>query len=150
LACSDAIGTASGQQPLGFEAVDGVVALPTPAAADHALQTTASADWPGGFRLFAKTGLLVRAGSSFELTFHGPESDVSALGWGSPADPVQLMRVGPCSSSAEWLAFAGGYFVNAVGCYTVTVQTPDRMTEVNVGIGAACPGQLPPVPPSDE
>jgi len=146
LDCADAIGSAETPPP-DLTVIEGAVALPATPAATTALQTSRTADAPDGLRLFAKQGLVVRSGTAFKMAVVDP--DEVAIGWGNPATPAQRVHVSPCPSTGAWLAFAGGYWVDKVGCITVVVSHNGSSTSAHVGVGAPCPGQTPPTPPSE-
>jgi hypothetical protein len=144
LACADYIDT---QPPPGdFDVVAGVVALP--ASPQHvALQ--ASDGGPGSAeRLFAKTGLLVRAGATFELVVPSTVADRMAVVWGGPGTPTRRLTVDACrlrdGSAAGWLAYPGGYLVDEVMCAPLDVVVRGTPHRVLLGIGQACPGQAAP------
>ena len=147
LRCADAIGTRPAPYP-GLSVVLGVVALPT----GRALQTGRTGE-PGDRRLFAKTGLLVRSGAApFELIV--PPSWVGhlAIGWGNPPTLTGDLRVSGCRSSTPnqpWVAFAGGYWVGVPACVPLTIKRGSNSRTVHIGVGTACPGQLPPPQPTD-
>lgn len=124
----------------------GRVQLPTRAA----LGVSRTAEDPE-FPLFAKDGLVLKARTAFQLIV--PDSDRSRLriGWGSPARPTTRLEVLRCQTtdpSKPWLAYAGGYFVSEPGCFSLTVKSGNRTRQVDIGVGAACPGQRPPPDPS--
>ncbi|MBM2621321.1 hypothetical protein JIG36_38045 [Actinoplanes sp. LDG1-06] len=103
------------------------VALPT-----GRLQTAGSGE-PG--RLFAKTGLLVRAGTEVELT--ATTEDVT-IGWGSPGPEATTITVPACPSAAGWLAFPGGYHVPKPMCVNLIVRAHGREERAEVRVGADC------------
>lgn len=149
LACADYIDT---QPPPGdFQIVAGVVALP--ASPGHAALQAADAGPGAGERLFAKTGLLVRAGATFELVVPTTMADRMAVTWGSPGIPTRRLTVNACHASgesdAEWLAYPGGYLVDEVMCAPLNVVVQGEPHHVLLGIGQACPGQAAPPRPPD-
>src|SRR6266436_6437678 len=78
LNCGDYIGA---HPPVpGLKVVLGVVALPT-SSAGPALQTARTAD-PSLPRLFAKTGLLIKAGTDFKIVVPARADDRLGIGWG--------------------------------------------------------------------
>ena len=117
------------------------VVLPT----GQALQ----AGWTGehaGFPLFAKDGLVIRAGARFELIVSDSDRSRLRIGWGC-ARPTTRLEVSRCQTtdpSKPWLAYAGGYFVSEPGCVSVVVKAANQTRRVRIGVGAACPGQDPP------
>lgn len=136
----------------GYQVVLGVVALPT-SPTHPALQT--AGDGSESPRLFAKTGLLVKAGTSFELIIPAdvPRSAGRVgIGWGgAPSAPTRSVAVGPCRSPAAggWLAYVGGYWIDHPVCLPLIVQANGRRQQVRIGLGTPCPGQRPPQGPSD-
>lgn len=124
-----------------------VVALPT----DRVAPALQASEVPGTpVRYFAKWGLYVRAGTTFELAIAGPAELDGSLGWGNPGLPARMIRVSDCHgpASADWLVFAGGYEVATPGCLEVRVSSGTASRTVRVGVGAPCPGQ-PPAPSVD-
>lgn len=134
--------------PEGYEQLAGDVALPTSAASRYALQTASS---QGGLRLFAKTGLWLRAGVELTIVPAGGWRHRAAAWWGNNVDGEAIaplpFRGGPCRGSG-WLVFPGGFFVSSVGCVPFDVDVAGRTFRVDVGIGAPCAGQRPPPQPS--
>ena len=146
LTCGDAID--GGPPPEDSEEVLGVVALPT-SPAHTALQAAGSGD-PAAPRLFAKTGLLIRAGSAFELTVSPPPGNAVGIAWGNPGpEPTRRFAVPACPDTfgTGWLAYPGGYWADRPLCLPVTVRVQDMVRQVAIGVGAACPGQQPPPQP---
>ncbi|MBU2668434.1 hypothetical protein KOI35_33470 [Actinoplanes bogorensis] len=89
----------------------------------------------GAGRLFAKTGLLVRAGTAVELTTTTPGV---TIGWGSPGPEGTTIRVPACPSAHEWLAFAGGFHVTTPTCVPLTIRANGREARATVRVGAPC------------
>ena len=110
-----------------FRLVLDAVALPTGVLESH------DSGEPG--RLFAKTGLLVRAGTAVELTVTTPGV---TIGWGSPGPEGTTIRVPACPSTNGWLAFAGGYTVTEPACVALTVRAGGREQRAEVSVGARC------------
>ena len=98
---------------------------------------------------FAKDGLVVRSGTTFELVVPEGWRGRFALSWGQ-APLTHHLRVEPCgpkrpqSFIGNWQAFAGGYYVPEPACVPLIVRTPKKDYRVKVGVGVACPGQAPP------
>lgn len=146
LPCTQNIGTDAPAAPM--ETVLGVVALPA-SPRYGALQTSRSGG-DGPERLFAKTGLIVRAGRSFDLVV--PDGTTLGIAWGSaPAKPSRRLHVPACPSAGGdgWLAYAGGYWTDRPACVTVVVVAGDRQRRVRIGLGTPCPGQRPPEQPTE-
>lgn len=68
-------------EPLGFEDIDGVVALPT-SPAHHALQTSERTAADGSTNYFATTRLFWTAPVTFELSVPAGLRSSMAIGWG--------------------------------------------------------------------
>jgi hypothetical protein len=147
LNCGDYIGA---HPPVpGLKVVLGVVALPT-SSAGPALQTARTAD-PSLPRLFAKTGLLIKAGTDFKIVVPARADDRLGIGWGSAATPGKAVVVRHCSDvglPSRWVAYAGGYWLQHPACVTLRVRTATRAQSVHLGLGTPCPGQAPPPKPS--
>ena len=124
----------------------GVVALPA-APDSRALQAFDSGD-PGVPALFAKTGLLVRAGQAFELEVAAEPDNRVAIGWGNALTFVPGARFAvpacPDTFGTGWLAYPGGYWADRPLCLPLVVRTADGEEQVRIGIGAPCPDQQPP------
>jgi hypothetical protein len=132
--------------PASMQVVLGVVALPT-SPRYSALQTFLSGDGP--LRLFAKTGLLVKPGTTFELIVPAPFTSRLGIGWGSPATPSDRVLVDNCADpGGGWVAFAGGYWVDHPVCVPIIVRAGGKEQQVHIGVGTACPGQQPPQAPT--
>lgn len=153
LTCGNYIDTHA--PPESFRVVLGVVALPT-SPNYPALQTTRTGDGSYPRRLFAKTGLIIKAKTSFELIvpprIAAPAADLG-IGWGgAPSTPSQRIVVSNCpqAGSSEWLAYPGGYWVDHPTCAPLIVKTDGKEQQVNIGLGTPCPGQQPPQGPSEQ
>jgi hypothetical protein len=146
LPCEQTIGTEDAP-PDDCEAVLDAVALPTADRAPDALQTSATGEADPDARLFAKTGLLVRGGATFEILVPEDEPAGFSIGWGSPAVRTRTLA-GNCPGDG-WLAFAGGFWVAEVGCRPLVVRSEGQEATVEIGVGAPCAGQAPPPEPSD-
>jgi hypothetical protein len=44
----------------------------------------------------------------------------------------------------DWLVYPGGYFVSQAACVSLTAKAGQREQTVQIGVGAAYPGQSPP------
>lgn len=132
-----------------MQVVLGVVALPT-SLRYSALQTALTSD-AGPLRLFAKTGLAIRTGTTFELVVPAEYGDRLGIGWGgAPSAPTSRFTVADCANpgGTGWLAYAGGYWIDHPACVTLIVKAGGKQQTVHIGIGTACPGQLPPQGPT--
>lgn len=116
--------------PNSYRSVLNAVALPGPGT----LHQIGRTDTDSGLG-FAKTGLLVRAGTASTITV--TDSD-HRIGWGS-TDVVQRLVIPACVGAAEWLVYAGGFWVPDPACMTLTVETEDGSDEISLPIEAPCP-----------
>ena len=144
LPCGDAIGV---DPPApGLQIVLGVVGLPT-SPGYSALAANESGLTDPAARLFAKTGLTVKAGTSFRIIVPAEFSGRARIGWGSPGEMTTQLSVNACPAAAgsksSWLDYAGGYWVRAALCLPLIVEANGRQQRVAVGIGTVCPGQKP-------
>jgi hypothetical protein len=129
-----------------LQVVLGVVALPV-SPGYPALQTSLSGDGNGPLRLFAKTGLVIRPGTTFELIVPARFTSRLSIGWGTPSHRVVVSHcVG--TGGGRWLAYAGGYWIDHPACVPVIVRAGGKQQQVHIGVGTACPGQRPPQGPS--
>ncbi|MCW2936060.1 MAG: hypothetical protein JWM19_7022 [Actinomycetia bacterium] len=146
LDCRSFIGNSAGVAPL--QVVLGVVALPA-SPGYPALQTSLSGDGNGPLRLFAKAGLVIRPGTTFELIVPGRFTSRLSMGWGAPGTPSHRILVGNCASTGGgWLAYAGGYWIDHPACVPIIIRAGGKQQQVHIGVGTACPGQRPPQGPS--
>jgi len=131
-----------------LQVVLGVVALPV-SPGYPALQTSLSGDGHGALRPFAKTGLVIRPGTEFELTVPARFTSRLSIGWGNPGTPGHRVVVDDCPNTGSgWLAYAGGYWIDHPACVPIIVRAGSRQQQVHIGVGRACPGQRPPQGPS--
>ena len=138
--------------PPYFETVLEVVALPTSNKA-AALQTGRTANPDPAVRLFAKTGLVIKAGTKFELVVPDEAKDMVSIGWsGAPSTPSRKVTVScPArASSSGWQAYVGGYWAPRPACVPLIIRAGGKKQRVLIGLGTPCPGQLPPRQPSDQ
>jgi hypothetical protein len=147
LTCGEPID--GGPVPAGWQVVLGVVALPT-SPGSPALQAADDRD-PTLPTLFAKTGLLVRAGHPFELDVPEAGSNRIGLGWGNALAfrPSARFAVPSCPDQygTGWVSYPGGYWVDRPLCLPLTVRAAGRAQQVHIGIGTPCPGQQAPASP---
>jgi hypothetical protein len=150
LPCQELIGT--GPPVSGMHVVLGVVALPASPWTRRALQTARSGLRDPRARLFAKQGLVIRAGARFRLIVAGRLRDRLSIGWGNAGEGHRgtTIAVKACSGprGAKWLAYAGGYFVRDPMCAPLIVAANGQQQRVQIGIGKACEGQRPPPQPT--
>ncbi|SDO25745.1 hypothetical protein SAMN04515671_0330 [Nakamurella panacisegetis] len=120
-----------------------MVALPASPRA-RSLQATESGLAGTQTRLFAKTGLLVRAGASLTIGIGPGFADRARIGWGVSPIAAEL-TVTDCQDPARpegtWLAYAGGYYVDRPMCLPILITTGRRSAQVSIGVGTTCPGQ---------
>lgn len=143
LRCGNYIGREAPTAP--WQVVLGVVALPT-SPGYPALQTSLTGDTGSG-RLFAKTGLLVKPGTTFEIVVPAEFADRFGIGWGgAPSAPTTRLTVAACPNpgGTGWLAYAGGYWIDRPACVPLIVKAGGEEQRVHIGLGTACPGQSPP------
>lgn len=143
LACSGSATT----EPIGFEDIDGVVALPT-SPTHPALQTSARTAADGSTYYFAKTGLFWTAPAVFELSVPAELRSSMAIGWGGPAQAAHTVRMS-CDDNTAWVALPGGYWVTEPTCADLNVSVNGVEQTVQIGLGEACEGQDPPQGPTD-
>jgi hypothetical protein len=155
LHCEDVIASAA-SPPSDASIILNGVALPT----GRALQANPSSGSDPNETLFAKDGLFIRRGASFDLLVPDQWKGRLAFSWGSLGKPTAHLRVPGCrptqrmSSSSrwdvsdEWLVYAGGYFVRQTACVSVLVRAGQTEQTVRIGVGAPCPGQGLPPPPA--
>ncbi len=132
-----------------MQVVLGVVALPT-SPRYSALQTSRSGDGTGPMRLFAKTGLVIKTGTTFELIVAAGTANRASIGWGASAAPRHRILVPSCPTAGGngWLAYPGGYWIEHSACVSIIVKAAARQQQVHIGVGAPCPGQQPPQGPT--
>jgi hypothetical protein len=130
----------------------GVVALPTSPHVRRALQTARS-DLPArAARLFAKSGLVIRAGARLRLIVPDRLRSRFSIGWGNAGEDHRgtTIVVDACAGppGAKWLVYAGGFYVHDPFCARLTVAADQQRRQVRIGVGKACPGQRPPPQPT--
>jgi uncharacterized RDD family membrane protein YckC len=110
--------------------------------------------WRANARYWAKTGLDIKAGASFELVVPPEWRGRLSIAWGNGAPRTTRLQVAACrwmaspsqsSPARAWLGFAGGYWVRNPACVSLLVRAGHQTRRVHIGIGAACPGQSPPL-----
>ena len=147
LACGDYIDTEA--PPEDLQVVLGVVALPS-SPRSAALQTSPTGE-SGPHRLFAKTGLLIKPGATFELVVPDEFTKRLGIGWANgPATPASSLSVVSCPNpkDSEWLAYPGGYWIDRPACVPLIVKAGGKEQLVHIGLGTACPAQAAPEGPS--
>jgi hypothetical protein len=144
LPCSDSVGDTAPSR--GMRLVLGVVALPGRPDESRALQTGRD-----GARLFAKSGLWVRAGSHFELIVPTEFRDRIVMTWGNAGEGnhgTEMTDPGCRVNGSRWVNYVGGYWVAHPLCATLVVASGSRRRRIRIGIGTPCAGQRPPAVPS--
>ena len=144
LACQDRAGSAARDDPANTVILDSV-ALPV----RDALQANRSGEQDSRMALFAKSGLYLRVDRAFDVAVADEWRGRVFIGWGSPAVRAGEVRVPGCSAGSpteRWLVYAGGYWLREPACISLVVKAGHRQETIRVGVGAACPGQRPPLP----
>jgi hypothetical protein len=139
LDCSDPIGVVSSPTKPRGSTLD-VVGLDT--------TSTLQVSRAGGadpHRLFAKTGLLVRAGREATLTVPADWAARVSIAWGNhAAEWATSLHIPACpqppSGSGQWLAFPGGFSLDKAACVPLEVSAGNKTTTVHVSVGADCTG----------
>lgn len=155
LGCQDVIASEVAP-PSGSSVILDAVALPT----GRALQANRSSGSDPSETLFAKDGLFIRRGASFDLVVPAAWRGRLAVGWGSLSKPTSHLHIPGCrptqrmpSSSRwvlsdDWLVYPGGYSASGVACVSLIVRAGQTEQTVQIGVGASCPGQSPPPAPA--
>jgi hypothetical protein len=107
------------------------------------LQANESGDPDPAVRLFAKWGLVVRAGASVDLQVGSGWEDRARIGWGKPGSPGVAVHVPACpvpSGQTVWLHFAGGTWVAQPACVPLIVRSQGKEAQVLLGVGMPCAG----------
>jgi hypothetical protein len=144
LPCSDLVGDMA--PPRGMRVVLGAVGLPGRPGESRALQTGRD-----GARLFAKSGLWVRAGARLELIVPTAVRGHLRMTWGNGGEGnhgTEMIDRGCQVNGSPWLNYVGGYWVAHPLCATLIVVSDGRRRRIRIGIGTPCPGQRPPAAPS--
>jgi hypothetical protein len=150
LPCRETIGDAP--PPKGMTVVLGVVALPASSGMRQALQTALTGSHDPATRLFAKWGLVVRAGADFQLSLPRGQRGDATIGWGNADEGHEgttiVVRHCRAPRGRRWLDFAGGYWVRRPVCLPLTVAAHGQTRRVSIGVGRPCAGQRPPPRPT--
>lgn len=125
--------------PASYSVVLDVVAFDGSDNSPHSLQAVEN-EQTGWFG--AKTGLLVRSGSSLSLSVPPAMRDRMQIGWGGSGGTWELTIPG-CERPEEWLVFSGGLGVKAPECVPLIVHSGGAEQRVMIGVGAPCPRQHP-------
>jgi hypothetical protein len=155
LGCQDVIASEVAP-PTGSSIVLDAVALPT----GRALQANRSSGSDPNEKLFAKDGLFIRRGASFDLVVPAAWRGRLEVGWGSLSKPTSRLHIPGCrptqrmpsssrwALSDDWLVYPGGYSVSRAACVSLIVRAGQTEQTVQIGVGASCPGQSPPPAPA--
>jgi hypothetical protein len=146
IACKDAIASKA-DLPADLSVVFNQVALPTV----NAVQANRSGESDPSARLFAKAGLFVASGASVALIVPPEWLGRLTIGWDNSGKRRTHLFVSGCKatgSQKRWLVFAGGFWVGEPACVPLLVRSGAQEQKVQIGVGAACPGQVGP-PPGD-
>ena len=138
--CSTGLHGSSATNP-GDQNVLGVVDLPV----DRALQTSRTTLDDGESVVFAKNGLIVHPGTSFDVVVPPEWQGRIGIGWGTRSQPRMLVHVPACAQpqNATTLDFGGGFYARQTVCAPIDVIVDGKTSEVFIGIGTPCPGQAP-------
>ena len=128
----------------------GVVALPTSPPLRRALQTARSDLHDPAARLFAKSGLDIRAGARLRLIVPDWLRTRFSIGWGNAGEGHRgtTIVVDACTGppGAKWLVYAGGYYVRDPFCVPPTVAAEQQRRRVRIGVGKGVPRAAPTAP----
>ncbi|WCN83660.1 hypothetical protein [Micromonospora sp. LH3U1] len=123
--------------PDGYRLVGEDVAVP-----DHTVRPVEeSGEAEPAARLFAKWGLVVRAGAVVDLQVAPGWEDKARIGWGAPSTPAATTTLHACApddGQAQWMAFVGGTWVARAACVPLIVRSNGGESRVNLGIGVTC------------
>ncbi len=124
-----------------LQTVLGVVGLAT-SPHGPAIQTGLTGDRDPSRRLFAKTGLIIRAGARFTLTVPAGSPGGLGIGCGNSARPHRDVVIAGCPDVEHtgWLSYPGGFWINHPACVSLVVRAGGRTQQVHIGLGVACPG----------
>ncbi|WP_146247344.1 hypothetical protein [Micromonospora arborensis] len=123
--------------PAGYRLVGKDVAVPE----DTVLAVEDSGEADRAARLFAKWGLVVRAGAVVDLQVAPDWESRARIGWGTARTPAATTTVRACPPNDEqsgWMAFVGGTWVAQAACVPLVVRSNGQENRVNLGIGVAC------------
>jgi hypothetical protein len=89
-------------------------------------------------RLFAKTGLLVHAGTEAEIDVPGAWADRLAIAWGNhAAEWTTRLRI-PACPGGDWLVYPGGLSVDEPACVPLEVRAGGKVETVHLAAGVPC------------
>jgi hypothetical protein len=114
-----------------------VVAVPT----DPVLSASPSGESDPAAKLFAKWGLVVRAGATVQIAVAPGWADKARVGWGTPGMPATSVRVVACPAGGTpgaWTVFAGGTWVAEPACVPLVIRAGGRTEQIRLPIDVAC------------
>ncbi len=122
-----------------MHAVSGVVAVDT----QHTLQAEPSGQSDPRWALFAKTALVVRVGTPFEVVVPPAWRNRVAVDWGNTGPRqltghLQVRGCTPAGAHGKWLVYPGGYYVTKPACVPIVVKTATSSRTVHISVGARC------------
>ncbi|MBO4206401.1 hypothetical protein [Micromonospora echinofusca] len=123
--------------PAAYRLVGADVAVPSAVV----LQVADSGEPDPAARLFAKWGLVVRAGAVVDLQVAPGWEDDARVGWGPSVEPAvrtQVVACAPVGDQSRWLVFAGGTWVARAACLPLVIRSQGREAHVRLGIGLPC------------
>jgi hypothetical protein len=149
LVCRSVI-SAQPAPPPDREVVLGDIGLPT----GMVLTASPSGEADPAARLYAKAGLVVRAGAVADVRVAPGWEDRARIAWGqqplTPGPgvhaaacpvPCQYSRCTSSGRAAQWLGFAGGFFVDQPICLPLIVDAGGKQARVFISVGVPCAGQ---------
>jgi hypothetical protein len=109
------------------------------------VSATLQANATGGsdpHRLFAKTGLLVHAGTASEIDVPDAWASRLAIAWGNHASEwTTRLRIPACPRSGpggDWLVYPGGLSVDEPACVPLEVRAGGKVVTVRLAVGVRC------------
>ncbi|MEV5209534.1 hypothetical protein AB0K35_18855 [Micromonospora sp. NPDC053740] len=123
--------------PAGYRLVGEDVAVPDAPV----MSAEDSGETEPAARLFAKWGLIVRAGTVVDLRVAAGWQDRARLGWGGTGTRAAAVTVHACTpegGQAQWMAFVGGTWVAQAACVPLIVTSNGQNDSVDLGIGVPC------------
>ena len=87
---------------------------------------------------WGKWGALVRSGTNEPVTISiaRPWRRHARIGWGNAGG--LSVTFPPCSSSAPWIAYAGGFELKKRGCVPFDVQVGEQIQRIRIAFGRRC------------
>jgi hypothetical protein len=93
-------------------------------------------------RLFAKTGLLVHAGTPAEIDVPAAWAGRLAITWGNGASEwTTALRIPACPRDGPgggWLVYPGGLSVDEPACVPLEVRAAGKAETIHLAVGARC------------